>query len=41
MAVSFLLNRNWVFASRDARRSGQAARFLITTMSASWGIQLA
>lgn len=40
MAVSFLLNRGWVFASRDARRSGQAARFLITTISASWGIQL-
>ena len=41
MAVSFLLNRSWVFASRDARRSGQVARFLITTISASWGIQLA
>ena len=41
MAVSFLLNRNWVFGSRDARRSGQVARFLITTISASWGIQLA
>lgn len=41
MAVSFLLNRGWVFAARDARRSGQVARFLITTISASWGIQLA
>lgn len=40
MAVSFLLNRSWVFASRDARRSGQVTRFLITTVSASWGIQL-
>jgi putative flippase GtrA len=40
MAVSFRLNRGWVFASRDARRSGQVARFLITTISASWGIQL-
>lgn len=40
MAVSFTLNRGWVFASRDARRSGQVARFLITTISASWGIQL-
>ena len=40
MAVSFLLNRNWVFASRDARRSGQVARFLIVTTPASWGIQL-
>lgn len=40
MAVSFLLNRGWVFASRDARRKGQVARFLITTISASWGIQL-
>jgi putative flippase GtrA len=40
MAVSFLLNRSWVFASRHARRSGQVARFLITTISASWGIQL-
>jgi putative flippase GtrA len=40
MVVSFLLNRGWVFASGDARRSGQVARFLITTMSASWGIQL-
>ena len=39
MTVSFLLNRGWVFASRDAR-SGQVARFLITTISASWGIQL-
>jgi putative flippase GtrA len=41
MAVSFLLNRGWVFASRDARHSGQVARFLVTTISASWGIQLA
>lgn len=41
MAVSFLLNRGWVFACRDARPSGQAARFLVTTVSASWGIQLA
>lgn len=41
MAGSFLLNRGWVFASRDARRSGQVARFLITTISASWGLQLA
>lgn len=40
MAVSFLLNRGWVFASPDAHRSGQVARFLITTISASWGIQL-
>lgn len=40
MAVSFLLNRGWVFASRHARRSGQVARFLVTTISASWGIQL-
>jgi putative flippase GtrA len=40
MAVSFLLNRGWVFASRDARRSDQVTRFLITTISASWGIQL-
>ena len=40
MAVSFLLNRVWVFASGDARRSGQVGRFLITTISASWGIQL-
>lgn len=41
MTVSFLLNRGWVFASRQARRSGQVARFLVTTISASWGIQLA
>jgi putative flippase GtrA len=41
MAVSFLLNRSWVFASRHAGRSGQVARFLVTTISASWGIQLA
>ena len=40
MAVSFILNRRWVFASSEARRSGQVARFLITTISASWGIQL-
>jgi len=40
MAVSFLLNRGWVFASRDARSAGQVGRFLITTVSASWGIQL-
>ena len=40
MTVSFLLNRGWVFASPNARRSGQVARFLITTISASWGIQL-
>ena len=41
MAVSFLLNRGWVFASRHAHRSGALARFLITTISASWGFQLA
>ena len=40
MSVSFLLNRGWVFASRHARPSGALARFLITTVSASWGIQL-
>lgn len=40
MTVSFLLNRRWVFASRDAGRSGQVLRFLITTVTASWGIQL-
>jgi putative flippase GtrA len=40
MAVSFMLNRGWVFSSRDARRTGQVARFLVTTISASWGIQL-
>jgi putative flippase GtrA len=40
MAVSFVLNCGWVFASQNARRSGQVGRFLITTMSASWGIQL-
>lgn len=40
MAVSFLLNRGWVFASREARATGQVARFLITTVSASWGVQL-
>jgi putative flippase GtrA len=40
MTVSFLLNRGWVFASREARATGQVARFLITTISASWGIQL-
>jgi putative flippase GtrA len=40
MTVSFLLNRGWVFASRQARPTGQVARFLITTVSASWGIQL-
>jgi putative flippase GtrA len=40
MAVSFLLNRGWVFASRDARHSTQVGRFLVTTISASWGIQL-
>jgi putative flippase GtrA len=40
MTVSFLLNRRWVFASRDAGRAGQAMRFLIATISASWGIQL-
>ena len=38
--VSFLLNRGWVFGSREARATGQVARFLITTISASWGIQL-
>ena len=40
MAVSFALNRSWVFASRDDRRAGQVGRFVITTISASWGIQL-
>ena len=40
MTVSFLLNCGWVFASQDARRSGQVGRFLVTTISASWGIQL-
>ena len=40
MTVSFLLNRGWVFGSREARATGQVARFLITTISASWGIQL-
>ena len=40
MTVSFLLNRGWVFGSREARPTGQVARFLITTISASWGIQL-
>ena len=40
MAVSFLLNRRWVFESQDAGHAGQAVRFLITTISASWGIQL-
>lgn len=40
MAVSFILNRGWVFASRDDRPAGQVARFLVTTVSASWGIQL-
>ncbi len=40
MTISFLLNRRWVFASRDAGRAGQAMRFLLTTISASWGIQL-
>src|SRR5262245_34719315 len=40
MTVSFFLNRRWVFAARQARPSGQVARFLITTISASWGIQL-
>ena len=38
MIVSFLLNRRWVFAARQPRPSGQVARFLITTISASWGI---
>src|SRR5215831_14328789 len=40
MTVSFLLNRGWVFGSREAQATGQVARFLITTISASWGIQL-
>ena len=40
MAVSFLLNCGWVFASQGAGRSGQVGRFLVTTISASWGIQL-
>ena len=40
MAVSFMLNRSWVFASRNDRPAGQVGRFLITTVSASWGIQL-
>ena len=40
MVVSFLLNRRWVFASRDAGRAGQVMRFLVTTISGSWGIQL-
>src|SRR5262245_11331647 len=40
MTVSFLLNRGWVFASRHGRPADQVARFLITTVSASWGIQL-
>ena len=40
MTVSFLLNRRWVFAAQEAGRSGQAVRFVITTVSASWGIQL-
>jgi putative flippase GtrA len=40
MTISFLLNRRWVFASRDAGRAGQAMRFVIATISASWGIQL-
>jgi putative flippase GtrA len=40
MAISFLLNRRWVFASRDTRRAGQVMRFLVTTISASLGIQL-
>ena len=40
MTISFLLNRRWVFASLDAGRTGQAMRFLLATISASWGIQL-
>jgi len=40
MTISFLLNRRWVFASRDARRSRQIMRFVLTTISACWGIQL-
>src|SRR5262245_28810910 len=40
MTVSFLLNRGWVFTARQAQPSGQMARFLLTTVSASWGIQL-
>ena len=40
MTVSFLLNRRWVFTSRDAGRAAQVMRFLIATISASWGIQL-
>jgi len=40
MAISFLLNRRWVFASREAGRGVQVLRFLVTTISASWGIQL-
>ncbi len=40
MTISFLLNRRWVFASRDAGHAGQVMRFLIATISASWGIQL-
>jgi putative flippase GtrA len=40
MGVSFLLNRSWVFASQHARRAGQLTRFLVTTISASWGVQL-
>jgi putative flippase GtrA len=40
MSVSFLLNRRWVFATHEAGRAGQAVRFVIATISASWGIQL-
>jgi putative flippase GtrA len=40
MTISFLLNRRWVFASRDAGRARQVMRFLLTAISASWGIQL-
>ncbi len=40
MVVSFLLNRRWVFASWGVGRAGQVMRFLVTTISGSWGIQL-
>src|SRR5262249_60949720 len=40
MTVSFLLNRGWVFGSREAPATRQVPRFLITTISAALGVQL-
>jgi putative flippase GtrA len=40
MTLSFLLNRRWVFGTSGPHRAHQAGRFLVTTITASWAVQL-